>query len=435
MINEILEKLDNIFEARKSALGVGARPVELKYPKIAHFAKTMKDEKGEKMIKDIFSRNVEITSKMDGQQFGVYINDKHKPEFFSKSMKLEPGAFDPKDPDYKKPRESGFEYKDYYRAMKHFKDLEKQGVLKEIPAGTLISGEFFGSKQPNVLKYDREPKGNFVLFGVRSGDQWANYDQLIRYGKKLGVETVPVLFSGRIKDKTSFMRGLSATLKNNPDFMESVKNYFESIGKTKVDSPQDVEGLLKLFLEIPDPLLGGEKQEGVVIKDYEFQTARGLNRFLKYVRQEFAGDRDSAWSDVNKGREEIRLAQMQLRNGKITQEQFDQILKKNNYYDYLMKAEATDALFGIENRVVKAIAGLKEKRKTVDPNNVIAWLREDLKEEGYPQYIYDQYKKSEKIIPKHLQNKTQEYIYGDFWRNIVMLVQSKWDDITQPVEV
>lgn len=412
----------------------GKRPLEIKYPKIRHLADALGEEGGEELVKKAFSKAVEITTKMDGQQFAVYLDQEKKPTFYTKNMKLEPGEFELDTDKYKESRESGSDYADYGRAILHFQKLEKQGVLQKLPADTLISGEFFGSKKTNVIQYEREPKGNFVLFGARIGGEWASYPELVRIAKTLDVDVVPVLFYGPISDKKSFMKGLSATLKTNKEFMQQIKKFFEEKGNEKIESAEDLQAILGLFLNLKDPLLGAPHLEGIVMKQWDLRSPKGKELFYKLVRSEFAGERDANWSEVNKIGREMRNLSNQLRWRKISEKQYQQAIKKLDYYTYLMRATAFDALFGIENRVAKAIAGIKENNQEVNLNNVISWVKNDMKEENYPDKIANIYKKNEKSFDSLHQGKTPDDAYNEFFRTAMFLLKQNYNDVVNKVK-
>lgn len=416
------------------AENLGKRPLELKYPKIQHLADALGDEGGEQVVKDAFSSAVEITAKMDGQQFAVYLDENNDPTFYTKSMKLDPAEFDLKDMYYKTKRAEGSDYKDYGRVILHFMNLKKQGKLDKLPPNSLISGEFYGSKKPNVIMYEREPKGNFILFGLKTGEEWADYDTLVKTANLLDVEVVPVLFSGEIKNKKSFLAGLSKTLRANKQFMQSIKDYFEKKGNEKIDTTDDLQKILALFLNLSDPLLGSEHLEGVVIKNYDLKTAKGKNKFFKLVRSEFAEERNSNWEDVNKIGRQMRNLSNQLRWGKITEKQYQAQIKELNLFTYLIRATAFDALFGIENRVAKAVAGLKEKNQEINPSNVIAWVREDMKEENMPNKVYSIYKKNEKGFDALYQGKAIDDVYGEFFRTAMMLLKQNYQNVIDNVK-
>lgn len=427
---KLLEAIDKLFEEEN----IGKRPTELKYPKIQHLADALGEEGGEQIVKDAFSKAVEVTAKMDGQQFAVYLDDNNDPTFYTKSMKLDPAEFNLEDMYYKTQRAEGSDYKDYGRVILHFMNLKKQGKLDKLPPNSLISGEFYGSKKPNVIMYEREPKGNFILFGLRTGEEWADYDTLVKTAKLLDVEVVPVLFSGEIKDKKSFLAGLSKTLRSNKEFMQSVKTFFEKKGGQKIETTDDLQGILALFLNLSDPLLGSEHLEGVVVKNYDFRTAKGKNKFFKLVRSEFAEERNSNWEDVNKIGRQMRNLSNQLRWKKITEKQYQEAIKGLDLFTYLMRATAFDALFGIENRVAKAIAGLKERKQEVNPSNVIAWVREDMTEENMPQKVYSIYKKNETNFDKLHQAKSVEEVYGEFFRTAMMLLKQNYQNVVDNIK-
>ncbi len=159
---------------------------------------------GTKYIQDIFKESVEITEKVDGSQFNfgkidgvLQIRSKNKELYFDNPEKM------------------------FGEAIDYVKSIEDI-----IPDNTIFHCEYLKKPKHNTLVYERTPRNHLICFGVSSQDQsfTIHYEML---AEKIGIESVPVLFSGTVYSSDK----------------------------------------LKSFLETPS-ILGGTKVEGIVIKNY-----------------------------------------------------------------------------------------------------------------------------------------------------------------------
>jgi hypothetical protein len=114
-----------------------------------------------------------------------------------------------------------------------------KSVENILTPGIIYRGEFLSKPNHNVVCYSRVPRNNIIIFDVSIyGGQfefevYLNPEAKATWAAKLGLETVPLFFEG------------------------------------KVESPDQI----RAFLE-REPVLGGQKMEGVVIK-----PAQGYNFF------------------------------------------------------------------------------------------------------------------------------------------------------------
>lgn len=205
---------------------------------------------GSDYIPDLFKGSVEVSEKIDGSQFnfGVYegeivMRSKGKELFFE---------------DYEKMFKIAVDWVD--KNQKKIIALEKN---------ITIYGEFLGKPSHNVLKYDRVPKNNIIVFGVMEGESFVrDYKKIKEYAGKLDLETVPLLYEGKVK-----------TLDE-----------------------------LKKFLELPS-MLGGETIEGIVIKNYTAPCIIGdrvFPSFGKYVREQFKERHAKDWGMKFSGRNKLQ---------------------------------------------------------------------------------------------------------------------------------
>lgn len=206
---------------------------------------------GTKYIADIFDNEVEITEKIDGSQFSF---GKFNGEVGvrSKGQQL---YFDNPEGMFKK----GIEY------VKSIADI--------LPDNTWYYGEFLGSRKHNILAYGREPKNNIILFAVCDNELnfRAPTDEDCQL---LQVERVPVFFRGKVEDLQMF------------------------------------ESLLDTV-----SVLGEQKIEGVVVKDYTREMMVGGQVIPlmsgKYVSEQFKEKHQVGWDKEhrNKGRIDLFLEQ------------------------------------------------------------------------------------------------------------------------------
>ncbi len=195
---------------------------------------------GTDYIKDIFDSSVEITEKIDGSQFCF---GKQDGELYMRSKGAQLFANNPD--------------KMFQIAVDYILSIEDK-----IKNNTVYFCEYLKTPKHNVLKYDRIPKNNLILFGVsdKSGTCFKKtYSQLKKYADELDIETVPLLYKGKIKSGEE----------------------------------------LKKFLEI-DSVLGGTKIEGIVVKNYKKQFLLGGQPIPlmmgKYVSETFKEVHRENWS-------------------------------------------------------------------------------------------------------------------------------------------
>ena len=186
---------------------------------------------GQDYIKDIFKEEVEITEKIDGSQldFGkidneLYVRSKGKEIYIENVDKM---------------FEEGVNY--------------IVSIADKIPNNTIYYCEYLRVKRHNVLSYNRIPKNHIILFGVSdiTGTRFiSKYNELKEFGDKIDIETVPLLYKG------------------------------------KIESIEEIEKLLDT-----ESVLGGCKIEGIVVKNYNRKFLLGGQPIPlmmgKYVREDY----------------------------------------------------------------------------------------------------------------------------------------------------
>lgn len=180
-------------------------------------------------IKELLDGPVIVEEKVDGSQLSFGLID-GKLRMRSKGAPLDPDA-------------AAVPQKMFIRACESVK--ERASSLRP---GYIYRGEYLRQPKHNTLAYNRHPNGFIVIFDVSEGPySWvADPAQKAELAAEIGLETVPLLHSGI------------------------------------VDNFAAVEG----FLERTS-FLGGQRIEGVVIKNYARFTGDGKPMMGKYVREDF----------------------------------------------------------------------------------------------------------------------------------------------------
>lgn len=197
------------------------------FPKIFHI--------GDSLIPNLFKGKVEISEKIDGSQWSWGINEDKELVFRSKGEDLtEKGVNDGMFLDAKKQTDRIYK-------------LLKKKKLKDI----YFYSEYLQKPKHNVLAYSRIPKNNLYLFGVmENGEFISDYKKLWEYADLLEIERVNIIYQGEIKNTNELTK-----------FLDN------------------------------DSILGKEKIEGIVVKNYNEPSGKGS--FVmpismgKYVREDF----------------------------------------------------------------------------------------------------------------------------------------------------
>lgn len=208
-------------------------------PKIQSFPKIF--HIGENYIANLFKGEVEITEKIDGSQFDFGISKDGEIVCRSKGEDLT--------------------YKDipkmFTKAIEQVHRMTPilQGMNQEI----YFYCEYLQKNKHNTLNYGRVPKNNLYLFGVKVGMNFdGNFENMCKYADMLDIERPNLLFKG------------------------------------VVDDVKTIETMLD-----QDSVLGLEKAEGLVVKNYAEPSIVGGMIFPissgKYVREEFKERHATDW--------------------------------------------------------------------------------------------------------------------------------------------
>jgi len=179
---------------------------------------------GHRMVLDIFNGNVIIQEKIDGSQFSIMV----------KNGQL------------------------YCRSHKNMVDIDRppklflngvataKSLVGKLRDGWIYRGEYLQRPHHNTLSYDRIPEKHFILFDIDCGsDGYLTYDELVEEGRRLGLEVVPKF-------------------------------------DVEIDNKDDFDKLLDNI-----SILGGQKIEGVVVKNYDLFDPGGHVLMAKYVSDRF----------------------------------------------------------------------------------------------------------------------------------------------------
>lgn len=208
---------------------------------------------GHRAIADILADDVLVQEKVDGSQF---------------SFGLFGDADDPDAEPLLRVRSKGAEMivdapeKMFNKIVEVVKDLARRGQLR--PNWT-YRGEYLAKPKHNTLAYDRHPKNFLALFDINTGEEaYAGHELVKQEADRLGFDVVPTLYWGRVETLDQF----------------------------------------RAFLE-RESFLGGQKIEGVVVKNYaRFGTDKKV-LMGKFVSEAFKEAHTGAWKEANPGKQDI----------------------------------------------------------------------------------------------------------------------------------
>jgi len=197
---------------------------------------------GHRAIKDILEDYVIVQEKVDGSQisFGRYIDENGEPFLRIRSKGAELNLLAP---------EGMFK-----RAVETIESL-----ALNLKIGWTYRGEYLNKPKHNALAYDRVPENNIILFDITVGqEEYAVPEILFEEGKRLGLEVVPTVYQGKVTD------------------IELFRSFLDRVS-----------------------VLGGQKIEGVVVKNYSRFSPDGKAMFGKFVSESFKEVHRAEWKDSN----------------------------------------------------------------------------------------------------------------------------------------
>lgn len=198
---------------------------------------------GHKAIADIFTTSVVVEEKVDGSQFSFKKISETEWEAKSKNCPLNgdiPSLFKP--------------------AMDTM-----VGLMPQLKTGWNYRGEALCRPKHNTLCYDRAPEAGLILFDIDDGlENYFSRKEKEDEAKRLGLEIVPVLFEGTIKN------------------FEEIQTLLET-----------------------DSCLGNVKIEGFIVKNYSLFTRDKKVMMGKFVSEAFKEKHSKDWKNANPGRNDI----------------------------------------------------------------------------------------------------------------------------------
>lgn len=199
---------------------------------------------GHSAIKDIFDTEVVVQEKVDGSALSIMIKDG---VLYCRSKRAEINLDYPNNL-FKPAIDNIIEIKD---------------GLKE---GWIYRGEAICKPKHNTLAYDRVPKRNVILYDIDTNglSNYLSYEELQEESERLGLECVPQFYKGKVKS------------------FEQFKELLENIS-----------------------ILGGQKIEGIVIKNYSRYTPDGKTMMGKYVSERFKEVHNKTWKTKHLGQNDI----------------------------------------------------------------------------------------------------------------------------------
>lgn len=142
-------------------------------------------------------------------------------------------------------------------------------VLKTIkgnlPEDIIFRGEYLSKPKHNALAYDRIPKNHIIIYDIQlERNSFCEYRDVVTVAEKFGFETVPLLYQGMVKSKEELTMLLEKT-----------------------------------------SVLGGQKIEGIVCKNYKKLNRDGKVLMGKWVSDSFKEVRKDGSKKKNIGRKEF----------------------------------------------------------------------------------------------------------------------------------
>ncbi len=198
---------------------------------------------GHKCVLDIFQSECTIEEKIDGSQFSF-------------------GKFG----DEIKIRSKGVEM-DWLEPEKMFSVAKAAvvGVADKLRDGYTYRAEYLRIPKHNTLAYERVPTNNLIIFDISPGEeQYLHHSDKKVEAERLGFECVPLLHNGTITNA------------------DEIKTFMERVS-----------------------ILGGQKIEGIVIKNYAMFGPDKKVLMAKHVSEDFKEIHNTDWKERNPGRADI----------------------------------------------------------------------------------------------------------------------------------
>ena len=213
---------------------------------------------GHKAIQNLLTVDVNVEEKVDGSQFSFGLVEASPADIEAEFL-----------PGYAlKIRSKGcVMHIDAPQAMFELGAKTVRELAKDLTPGWTYRGEFLARPKHNSLVYDRVPKGNIIIFDINTGDQeFLGYEAKRYEATRLGLETVPLLFTGKV------------------DSIDRFRSFLSTVS-----------------------VLGGQDIEGVVIKPCDYSLFGTDKKVLmgKFVSEAFKEVHRKAWGESNPSGKDI----------------------------------------------------------------------------------------------------------------------------------
>jgi hypothetical protein len=195
---------------------------------------------GHRAIADLLTVPVNVEEKVDGSQFSFGVDETGEIHVRSKGALIEPDAPE----------------KMFTQAVETAKRLAPMLV-----PGWTYRAEYLKSPKHNTLAYDRIPAQHIIIFDINRGhEDYLTYEEKASEAARLGLEVVPLIYSGMVSGLEQFRSFLDRT-----------------------------------------SILGGRKIEGVVIKPIGYSLLGADKKVLmgKFVSEAFKEIHGGEWKKAN----------------------------------------------------------------------------------------------------------------------------------------
>jgi hypothetical protein len=199
---------------------------------------------GHKALSDLFFEDVLVEEKVDGSQFSMA---RVGGELVCRSKGKEIFIDNPE---------------------KMFKNAVDVACSLDLEDGWVYRGEYLQSPKHNSLAYNRIPINHIIIFDIDTANQsYLSYEEKQTEAERIGLEVVPLIYSGKIN---------------------SAEEVFQHLER--------------------ESILGGQKIEGMVFKNYSRFSADKKTLMGKYVSERFKEVHNKEWGDKkNTGRDFLQL--------------------------------------------------------------------------------------------------------------------------------
>jgi len=200
---------------------------------------------GHRAIENLFKDDVTIEEKVDGSQLGFGLIGG---ELMARSRGAKLYFENPE--------------KMFANGLEIIKSLDD--ILHE---DWIYRGEYLDKPKHNTICYDRVPSNYTIIFDIdRGGQNYLTYKEKKTEAERIGLECVPLLYSGKV------------------DSAEQLQKYLET-----------------------DSVLGGNKVEGIVIKNYERFTTDAKSMMGKFVSEKFKEKHNKEWKNNSNKKDFINV--------------------------------------------------------------------------------------------------------------------------------